>query len=157
MNQGVSSQESPADRFCGLNPGALSKDEKASVVRLALSVLAQQHRPGRRLSSPDRTREYLRLKLGDRQREIFGTVYLDAQHRILQYAELFKGTIDGATVYPRVVVQRALEVNAAAVLLFHNHPSGVAEPSAADRAITQRLQQSLALIDVRVLDHLGNL
>jgi DNA repair protein RadC len=154
MNQDSASHEVASDRFHGLKPSALAANEKASVVRLALSVLAQRHRPGRLLSSPHRTRDYLRLKLGGRQREVFGTVYLDAQHRILQYAELFEGTIDGAAVYPRVVVQRALEVNAAAVVLFHNHPSGVAEPSAADRAITQRLKDSLALIDVRVLDHL---
>jgi len=154
MNHDTETCNAVSDRFRGLNPGALSADEKQSVIRLALSVLSQRHRPGRRLTSPDRTREYLRLKLGGRQREVFGALYLDAQHRILQYAELFEGTIDGAAVYPRVVVQRALEANAAAVVLFHNHPSGVAEPSAADRAITDRLRDSLALIDVRVLDHL---
>jgi DNA repair protein RadC len=154
MNQDTDLPDPVSDRFRGLNPGALSADEKQSVVRLALSVLSQRHRRGRLLTSPARTREYLRLKLGGRNREVFGAVYLDAQHRILEYAELFEGTIDGAAVYPRVVVQRALEVNAAAVVLFHNHPSGVAEPSAADRAITKRLQDSLALIDVRVLDHL---
>ena len=80
-------------------------------------------------------------------------MFLDNRHRVLQVEEMFQGTIDGASVHPRVVVQRALEVNAAAVVLFHNHPSGVAEPSHADQAITRRLSDALALVDVRVLDH----
>ena len=141
------------DRFGDLKPGALSDAEKASIINLALSVLALRHRRGRALTSPRHTHEYLRLKLGDRKEEVFGTLFLDSQHRMLQYAELFQGTVDGAAVYPRVVVQRSLEINAAAVVFFHNHPSGVAEPSAADRAITRRLQDALSLIDVRVLDH----
>lgn len=143
-----------SDRFGDLKPGALSNVEKASIIKLALSVLAQRHRRGRALTNPRHTQDYLRLKLGDRKHEVFGTLFLDSQHRMLQCAELFQGTIDGAAVYPRVVVQRALELNAAAVMFFHNHPSGVAEPSAADRTITRRLQDALALIDVRVLDHL---
>jgi len=143
-----------SDRFGALKPGALSDAEKASIVQLALSVLAQRHRRGRALTSPRQTHDYLRLKLGDRKHEVFGSLFLDSQHRVLQYAELFQGTVDGAAVYPRVVVQHALELNAAAVVFFHNHPSGVAEPSAADRTITRRLQDALALIDVRVLDHL---
>ena len=85
--------------------------------------------------------------------EVFGALFLDNRHRVIQVAEMFQGTIDGASVHPRVVVQRALEVNAAAVVFFHNHPSGVAEPSHADEAITRRLRDALALVDVRVLDH----
>jgi DNA repair protein RadC len=84
---------------------------------------------------------------------VFGCVFLDNRHRVRGVEELFHGTIDGASVHPRVVVQRALEVNAAALILFHNHPSGVAEPSRADELLTRRLKDALALVDVRVLDH----
>ncbi len=84
---------------------------------------------------------------------MFGCLFLDNRHRIIEVVELFQGPIDGSSVHPRIVVQKALEVNAAAMLFFHNHPSGVAEPSNADEAITRRLKEALALIDVRVLDH----
>ena len=104
-------------------------------------------------SCPGAVKDYLRLHLAERKREIFYCLFLDSQHRLLEDRELFKGTIDGCSVYPREVVKAALEVNAAAVILAHNHPSGVAEPSTADRQITDRLQNALALIDVRVLDH----
>ena len=141
------------NRFEALTLGVLNPAEKASLIALALSALAQRHRAGRALASPGDTRAYLRLKLADRKHEVFGVLFLDTRNRILQVAELFQGTIDGASVHPRVVVQRALEVNAAAVVLFHNHPSGVAEPSYADEAITRRLRDALLLVDVRVLDH----
>jgi DNA repair protein RadC len=91
--------------------------------------------------------------LADYRNEVFGSVFLDNRHRILALRELFQGTIDGASIHPRVVVQQALELNAAAMVFFHNHPSGVAEPSHADEAITRRLKDALALVDVRVLDH----
>jgi len=141
------------NRFEALTLGVLNPAEKVSLIELALSALAQRHRAGRALASPGDTRAYLRLKLADRKHEVFGVLFLDTRNRILQVAELFQGTIDGASVHPRVVVQRALEVNAAAVVLFHNHPSGVAEPSYADEAITRRLRDALLLVDVRVLDH----
>ena len=141
------------NRFEALKPGRLNRAEKDTVVKLALSVLAERHRAGRSLGSPEQTRSFLRLKLVDRKYEVFGALVLDNRHRVIQVAEMFQGTVDGATVHPRVVVQRALEVNAAAVVFFHNHPSGVAEPSHADEAITRRLRDALALIDVRVLDH----
>ena len=89
----------------------------------------------------------------DRKHEVFGALFLDNRHRVIRVAEMFQGTIDGASVHPRVVAQRALELNAAAIVFFHNHPSGVAEPSNADEAITRRLREALALVDVRVLDH----
>ena len=89
----------------------------------------------------------------DRKHEVFGALFLDNRHRVIRVAEMFQGTIDGASVHPRVVAQRALELNAAAIVFFHNHPSGVAEPSNADEAITRRLREALALLDVRVLDH----
>lgn len=142
-----------ANRFEVLKPSALNPEEKASVIKLALSVLAERHRAGRVLRSPEQTRSFLRLKLVNRKHEVFGALFLDNRHRVIRVAELFQGTIDGASVYPRVVVQRALELNAAAVVLFHNHPSGVAEPSHADEAITQRLRDALALVDIRVVDH----
>ncbi|MGB5763131.1 MAG: JAB domain-containing protein, partial [Sedimenticolaceae bacterium] len=117
------------DRFANLNPSQLSSAEKQSLVALALGILKQRHRAGRVLSSPEQTQAFLRLKLIDRKHEVFGALFLDNRHRVIEVAEMFQGTIDGASVHPRVVVQRALEVNAAAIVFFHNHPSGVAEPS----------------------------
>ena len=142
------------DRFQALAPSSLSRTEKSSVVKLALAVLASRYRPGRAFTSPEDIEGFLRLKLTGRRNEVFGIVYLDTRHRLIKIEELFNGTVDGAAVYPRVVLQQALEKNAAAVILFHNHPSGVAEPSEADRGITQKLGRALALIDVRLLDHL---
>lgn len=143
-----------SDRFDGLSVSALNDVERQSLMTLALALLAEQHQPGEALSSPEDTRRYLRIRLADRKNEVFGCLFLDNRHRIIEVAELFQGTIDGASVHPRVVVQKALELNAAAMLFFHNHPSGVAEPSNADEAITRRLKEALALVDVRVLDHL---
>ncbi|MEW5756438.1 MAG: DNA repair protein RadC [Pseudomonadota bacterium] len=141
------------DRFAGLKPSELNDAEKRSVVTLAMSVLANRHRPGKTLSSPEETRSFLRLRLADHRNEVFGCLFLDNRHRIIVVRELFQGTIDGASIHPRVVVQQALEVNAAAMVFFHNHPSGVAEPSRADEMITHRLKEALALVEVRVLDH----
>ena len=141
------------DRFSGLKPSDLNDAEKQSAVTLAMKVLAIKHRAGRPLSNPEATGNYLRLRLADYQNEVFGVVFLDNRHRVIAVRELFQGTIDGASIHPRVVVQHALKVNAAAMVLFHNHPSGVAEPSHADEAITRRLKDALALVDVRVLDH----
>tara|TARA_E500000305_G_scaffold108525_1_gene111109 strand:+ start:1674 stop:2126 length:453 start_codon:yes stop_codon:yes gene_type:complete len=97
------------------------------------------------------TKELLRLRIGDR--EIFCVLYLNTQHQLIEVDELFMGTIDGAAVYPREIVRAALEYNAAAIILGHNHPSGVTEPSAADRRITERINQAMQLLDIRVLDH----
>jgi DNA repair protein RadC len=141
------------DRFTGLKPSELSEQEKQAVVTLATKVLAFKFRAGRALSSPEETRTYLRLKLAGYRNEVFGSLFLDNRHRVIALRELFQGTIDGASVHPRVVVQQALEVNAAAMVFFHNHPSGVAEPSRADEMLTRRLSEALALVDVRVLDH----
>ncbi len=141
------------DRLSGLTPADLNDVEKQSVITLAMKVLSIKHRAGRVLSKPDETRNFLRLRLADYRNEVFGCLFLDNRHRIIAVRELFQGTIDGASVYPRVVVQQAMEVNAAAMVFFHNHPSGVAEPSHADEAITRRLKDALALVDVRVLDH----
>lgn len=152
------SKSSPAkvntkNRLATLKIATLNDGEKQSLMELALAVLQDLHRPGLELPSPNSTRDYLRVLLADRKAEVFGCMYLDNRHRVIETAELFQGTIDGAAVYPRVVVQQALTLNAAAVMFFHNHPSGVAEPSHADEAITRRLKDALALVDIRVLDH----
>src|SRR5690606_39423650 len=105
------------------------------------------------LSSPAATRRFLQYHLGSRNREVFTCVFLDSQHRVQRCEDLFFGTLDGAAVYPREVAVRALQYGAAAVIFAHNHPSGVAEPSQADRRITERLQSALGLLDIRVLDH----
>ena len=141
------------NRFHGLRPDDLHEREIDSLLDLALKVLAHRHRRGEPLTSPEDSRAYLRLKIGERKFEVFACVFVDNRHRVISCEELFQGTIDGASVHPRVVVQRALEVNAAAVLFAHNHPSGVAEPSMADQRITQRLKDALALVEIRVLDH----
>ena len=109
---------------------------------------------GDALTSPDDTRRYLSARLRHYPHEVFACLFLDNRHRVLAYEELFHGTIDGASVHPREVVGRALRHNAAALILAHNHPSGVAEPSRADEQITRRLRDALGLIDVRVLDHM---
>ena len=109
---------------------------------------------GPAMNNPDAVREFVRMKLRDLQHEVFCCLYLDNRHRVISFEELFRGTIDGATVHPREVVKSALASNAAAVILAHNHPSGVAEPSQADELITRRLKEALALVDIRLLDHL---
>ena len=106
------------------------------------------------LQNPRAVRDYLAVHYAGQEREIFGVMFLDNRHRLIAVEEMFLGTVDGASVHPREVVKRALKVNAAAVILAHNHPSGVAEPSQADELITVRIRDALALVDIRVLDHL---
>lgn len=106
------------------------------------------------IRSPSDTERFLQLKLGHLEHEVFAVIYLDNRHRIIHFAELFRGTIDGTSVYPREVVKDALRLNAAALILAHNHPSGVAEPSQADERITKRIKAALELVDIRLLDHL---
>jgi len=120
----------------------------------ARQALALRIRKGTELTSPQRTRDYLMAKLGEREHEVFTVIYLDNRHRLIACQELFRGTIDGASVHPREVVKEALRHNAAAVILAHNHPSNVAEPSHADEFITRRLREALQLVDIQVLDHL---
>jgi DNA repair protein RadC len=141
--------------FCKpLGLGSAKYAQLQAVLEMARRHLAEQLARGDALTSPDLTRQYLLAQLRDRDHEVFACLLLDNQHRVLKYRELFRGTIDGAAVYPREVVKLALSHGAAAVILAHNHPSGVAEPSHADRALTDRLQQALGLVDIRVLDHL---
>lgn len=142
-------------RFCEpLGLGSAKYAQLQAVLEMARRHLAEELQQADALTSPDLTRRYLLAQLRDRDHEVFACLFLDNQHRVLKYQELFSGTIDGAAVYPREVLKQALAHGAAAVILAHNHPSGVAEPSQADRAITERLKQALALVDIRVLDHL---
>ena len=123
------------------------------IVEAARQVVHQRLQRGASFRDPAISRGYFRDKLGGLEREVFAAAMLDTRHRLIEYVELFQGTIDGAEVHPREVVRAALRLNAAAVLVAHNHPSGEVEPSAADRAVTARLKQALALVDVRLLDH----
>jgi DNA repair protein RadC len=124
------------------------------VIDRAQALIAQRYRTGAPVfRSPDRTREFLTLKLGGLEYEMFAVLALDNRHRLIEYIELFRGTVDNTTIHPREVVKELLRVNAAAAIFAHNHPSGVAEPSEADQLITRRLRQALELVDIRVLDH----
>ena len=106
------------------------------------------------IDSPDATRQFLKSQLRDKHYEVFAALFLDNRHQVIKFEELFRGTIDGASVYPREVVKKALDYNAAALIIAHNHPSGIAEPSQADEDITHRLKEALSLVDIRLLDHL---
>lgn len=124
------------------------------IIQQAITLLEMRvFKAGPSLCSPAAVRDYLRLKLVAEPNEVFAVVFLDSQHQVLAYEPLFKGTIDQTSVYPRVLVQRALALNASALILAHQHPSGVTEPSIADRALTDRLRAALATVDVRVVDH----
>ena len=124
------------------------------VLSQAWGVLADRVKPGVTLSSPQDVKDYLRLAIGMLEYEVFCVVFLDAQHRIIDLRQMFRGTVTQTSVYPREVVKESLELNAAAVILAHNHPSGAADPSRADEYLTQTLKSALQLVDVRVLDHL---
>src|SRR5471032_1037953 len=134
--------------------GAAQPATTEQILAAARQVLAHRVRRGASLSSPQKVREYLTMRLGHLDHEVFGILLADQRHRVIEYVELFRGTIDGASVYPREVVKLALEKGAAACVLLHNHPSGVKDQSHADELITKRVAAALALIDVRVLDHL---
>ena len=140
----------PANNF--LVAKARSEEERAAV-RLAMEVLARDYGKQVSLTSPAACRDYLRLRLAGREHEVFVCIFLDAQHRVIEVEELFRGTLTQTSVYPREVVKRALAVNAAAVIFAHNHPSGLTQPSRADELITRTLKEALALVDVNVLDH----
>lgn len=147
--------EASQSEFCrGLGLGNAKYAQLQAVLEMGRRHLSATMKAGDLLSSPDLVRQYLSAQLRHQPREVFAVLFLDNQNRLITYEELFFGTIDGASVYPREVVRRAMAHNAAAVILAHNHPSGVAEPSQADQRITQRLQAALELIDVRVLDHM---
>lgn len=124
------------------------------VIAASRRLMTRRVRRGAPLDSPSAVRDFLTTKLGALEHEVFAVLLLDTRHRLIEYVELFRGTIDGASVHPREVVKLALARNAAAIILAHPHPSGIAEPSAADELITQRLKEALGLVDIRVLDHL---
>lgn len=125
-----------------------------AVLEMARRHLGESLKRGEVMSRPEEVRRFLQSQLRDHPFEVFACLYLDNRHRVIAFRELFRGTIDQASVHPREVVRAALDCNAAAVILAHNHPSGVAEPSRADEELTRRLKQALALVDIRVLDHL---
>jgi DNA repair protein RadC len=133
--------------------------EDELTIRAAIQILEREQRNDEiAFGTPRDSSDYLRLKLSGYPYEVFSCLWLDNRHRMLSFEEVFRGTIDGASVHPREVVRDALKWNAAAVIFAHNHPSGVAEPSAADRAVTHELRDALRLVGVRVLDHfvIGN-
>jgi DNA repair protein RadC len=134
--------------------GAIEPASSEAILLVARQVLAHRVRRGASLQSPQKTGEYLTLRLGHLDYEVFGLILLDTRHRVIECVDLVRGTIDGASVHPREVVKLALQKSAAACIVYHNHPSGVQEPSQADELITARVKEALALIDVRLIDHL---
>lgn len=143
------------EQFCAAQGLGMAKyAQLQAVLEMARRHLGETLKRGDALTQPDAVGRFLQSRLRDYPYEVFACLYLDNRHRVIEFCELFRGTIDGASVHPREVVRGALTHNAAAVIFCHNHPSGVAEPSRADEAITRRLREALALIDVRVLDHL---
>ncbi len=140
--------------FMKLPDGSARPATKQEILRAAQRALAHRMRRGASISSPQQVREYLSVRFGGLDHEVFSVIFVDRRNRILDYVELFRGTLDGAGVHPREVVKMCLEKAAAAVILVHNHPSCDVQESGADILITQRLRDALGLIDVRVLDHL---
>ncbi len=136
----------------GLGPA--KRAELLAVMEIARRALAQQMAAAPVFDSPGRVKDFLGLQLGGREQEVFAVLFLDSQHRLLRLEEMFQGTLTQTSVYPREVIKRALALNAGAVVLAHNHPSGLAEPSRADEYLTQTLKTALQMIDVRVLDHI---
>jgi len=141
-------------QFCrSKGMGAAKYVQLQATLEMGRRHLDERMRRGDALENPHDTRRFLSARLRDYPHEVFACLFLDNRHRVIQFEELFVGTIDGASVHPREVVKRALHHNAAAVILAHNHPSGIAEPSQADQHITRRLRDALALVDIRMLDH----
>ena len=144
----------PRKQICGVHGfGEARYARMQAMFEIVRRSLLETLRDDGALSSPDTVREYLLLKMRDYEHEIFACMFLDSRHRLIEWEEIFRGTIDTAAVHPREVVKRALHYNSAAVILVHNHPSGNSTPSEADKDITAELQKSLDLVDVRVLDH----
>ena len=139
-------------RIKGLGPARVAR--LVAAVEIGRRYLEAPQDPRRTLVAPAEAARFFKARLLDLPHEVFCCLFLDTRHRLIRYEELFRGTIDGATVYPREVVKRALQYNASAVILGHNHPSGVSEPSEADRSITLKLAKALALVEIRLLDHL---
>lgn len=151
MSALLSAERSAFQVIAGLGDAKYAQVQ--AVLEMSRRALRETLDRGAALSSPQAVRDYLRLKLQGRPHEVFVAVFLDAQNRVLSVEELFRGTLTQTSVFPREIVKRALHYNAAAIIFAHNHPSGVAEPSRADEALTQTLKHTLALVDVKVLDH----
>lgn len=147
----LQAEQRALEKHAGLGPAKSGK--LLAVLELSRRYLDETLQRGSPLESPDVTERYLKTVLRDHPNEVFACLFLDTRHRVIAYEELFHGTIDGATVYPRVVAEKALRHGAAALIAAHNHPSGISEPSLADQAITRRLKEALALLDIRLLDH----
>lgn len=148
----MEAQQPVFSRHLGLGPAKFAQLQ--AVLEMARRHLAECVRNDSALESPIAVRDYLKALLRHEPHEVFGCLFLDSKHRVLGFEKLFQGTIDRATVYPRQVVKRALDYNAAALILCHNHPSGNPQPSQTDRKMTRDLQKALTLVDVRVLDHI---
>ncbi len=127
---------------------------ESEIIQQALAIIEQRHQPGFTCTKPKEVADYLVLKLAECRNEVFAVLFLNTRHTLIRFETLFTGTIDGCAVYPRVILERAIELNAAAVILAHNHPSGVSDPSHADRAITTRIKEVLELVEIRLLDHI---
>jgi DNA repair protein RadC len=148
----LSSTPAELQRDQGLGPARIAR--LLAALELGRRYLEAPSDPRSSLQAPLDAARFFKARLTDLPHEVFCCLFLDTRHRLIRYEELFRGTIDGATVYPREVVKRALQHNASAVILGHNHPSGVSEPSEADRSITLKLAKALALVEIRLLDHL---
>lgn len=142
------------NRFDAVDISTLTDSEKEAVLTLCLDILAERCSPGQLLTSPKMSADLLRVRMASAKNEIFGMILLTNRHAIIDIFDVFQGTIDAASVHPRVILQMVMEHNAAAVIFFHNHPSGDPSPSMADQRLTTKLRDILALVDVRVLDHL---
>jgi len=152
----MKSKQNSAEIFIRDAEGNYSLNRPAraeEIIGLAEAILRERITHSQPMTDPAMTRRWLVARFSERAHEVFCVLYLDNRHRMIAFEELFRGTIDGASVHPREVVKQALHYNAAALIFVHNHPSGVAEPSDADRRLTQRLKDALALVDIRTLDH----
>jgi DNA repair protein RadC len=148
------SHETIKDLWIHNEPGDARIATPAEILQVAREIMNRKIRRGTSMTSPRVVRDFLTVKLGTVEHESFCVLLLDSRHRLIEYVELFRGTIDGANVYPREVVKLALAKNAAALVVAHPHPSGIAEPSHADELISQRLKEALSLVDIRLLDHI---
>ena len=142
-------QHGDADRYT-----AVRELTAREILDQAEHIISKRFARGQMMNTPSTVGRYLKIAMAPLEQEVFACIFLDAQHRVIEFEKLFYGTIDSASVYPREIARRCLAYNAAAVILTHNHPSGVSEPSSADRRITKRVVQALALLDIRVLDHI---
>lgn len=153
MANKINSEVSPEYKTDNKTANKTKADDK--IIQKALNIIASRiSKKGEFLQNPKSVTDFLKLKLSGLEHEVFSVIYLDNQHRVIEYEELFRGTINGASVHPREVLKECLKRNASAVIFAHNHPSGLPEPSSADRHITKTLVEALSIIDITVLDHI---